>query len=367
MKKKLVILIIILTFVLASSYIFKYTNVKKQMDKERVSLKTYITGYENPIEISGIVKAKIIKKYVLNSEIGQYDNIFIEDGQKVKNGIQLISYNIDFSKRERLIKQLNEKQQNINNLYQKLSVDPNNRELNAQLLEEQSINNQFEASLNKYDDIVYKSTHATFDGIIDNVHKENVKPGEQILSLVSNEKLIEGYVSEFEVLKLKKGQKVNIKVNSTNKTGTGEITKISEVPHTDLANESSQDNMNMESVDSSKSEEIADMNMTTQEKLDGIKDIKYKVTIENLDIPIRSGFSVDVSIPNNVIVIPKSVLGKGNDVYIVDQDNKVHRKDILIEKINGEIVIKKGLKKGDKLLIKPPKKMKDGEKVDVSS
>lgn len=364
MKKKIILISNIIVIIIVGALIFKSLHKKEKKEKDH---KVFLIKKENFINISGLAKSKYIKNYIFNSEIGQYNDVLVEDGKHMKNGQQLVSYNIDFSKREKLIKQLNVKQQNINNLYQKLSVDPNNRELNAQLLEEQSNYSQFEASLKKYDDIVYKSIHATFDGIIDNVHKENVKPGEQILSLVSNEKLIEGYVSEFEVLKLKKGQKVNIKVNSTNKTGTGEITKISEVPHSDLSKESSQPNMNMESVDTSKSEEITDMNTTTQEELDGIKDIKYKVTIENINIPIRSGFSVDISIPNHKIKIPKSVLGKDNDVYVVDQDNKVHRKDILIERINGEIVVKKGLKKGDKLLINPPKKMKDGEKVDISS
>lgn len=46
---------------------------------------------------------------------------------------------------------------------------------------------------------------------------------------------------------------------------------------------------------------------------------KYQVTIGKLDISVRSGFSTEGEIPLDTIKLPKSVLTKGNHVFVVDK------------------------------------------------
>ncbi|WP_219323962.1 hypothetical protein, partial [Oenococcus oeni] len=94
---------------------------------------------------------------------------------------------------------------------------------------------------------------------------------------------------------------------------------------------------------------------------------KYNVIIGDLDIPVRSGFSMDAKIPLKSLKLPNDVLTKDNDVFVLDKNNKVHKRDIKIDRNNGQIIVKKGLKAGDKVIKNPKGNLNDGEKVEVSS
>src|SRR5699024_10509373 len=98
--------------------------------------------------------------------------------------------------------------------------------------------------LNQYDRQVNDSIYAAFDGKIDIQNRENVSDGEPILQLVADEPQIKATVTEFDLGKIKEGDKVDVKVTSTGKKrekikvkikktgkkGKGEIKKISELP-----------------------------------------------------------------------------------------------------------------------------------------
>ena len=94
---------------------------------------------------------------------------------------------------------------------------------------------------------------------------------------------------------------------------------------------------------------------------------KYTVIISDIDIPLRAGYSMDIKVPLDFIKLPKSVLTKDNDVFVVNKDNKVEKRDIKIDKVNGEIFVKEGLETGDKVLKNPKDTLNDGDKVEVSS
>ena len=46
--------------------------------------------------------------------------------------------------------------------------------------------------------------------------------------------------------------------------------------------------------------------------------------------------------------LPNNVLTKDNNVFVVDKNNKVHKREIKIERNNGEIIVR--LKSGDKVI-----------------
>lgn len=76
---------------------------------------------------------------------------------------------------------------------------------------------------------------------------------------------------------------------------------------------------------------------------------------------------MEAKVPLNSIKLPKYVLTKDKNVFVVNKDNKVEKRNISVDKINGEIFVKNGLKKGEKLIKNPKKTMNDGDKVEVSS
>src|SRR5699024_2745479 len=102
---------------------------------------------------------------------------------------------------------------------------------------------------------------------------------------------------------------------------------------------------------------------------------KYQVTIGKIDLPIRSDLSTEAEIPIDAIKLPKSVLTRNNEVFLLNNDNKFHKsvlnknKDVYVlnkdnkvknrhlnnERKNGEIFVKKGIKKGEKLIVSSKK------------
>ncbi|MET1150071.1 hypothetical protein ABWR72_12850, partial [Enterococcus faecium] len=89
--------------------------------------------------------------------------------------------------------------------------------------------------------------------------------------------------------------------------------------------------------------------------------------IGDLDFDVRNGFSVEAEIPLDTIELPSSVLTKDDHVYVVEKDGTVHKRQIKYDDNNGDLILKKGLKKGDKLIKNPDSDLKDGKKVEVSS
>lgn len=192
--------------------------------------------------------------------------------------------------------------------------------------------------------------------------------------MVSNEPQIKTTVSEFDLDKIKEGDRVDVKVTSNGKTGKGEIKKISELPksYEDKLSESSAGGASAGASGEGEGEEASAASASNPVESDpsggdDSESSKYTVIISDIDIPVRAGYSMEVKVPLDSIKLPKSVLTKDNNVFVVNKDNRVEKRDISIDKVNGEIFVKKGLKKGDKLIKNPKKTMNDGDKVEVSS
>ena len=164
--------------------------------------------------------------------------------------------------------------------------------------------------------------------------------------------------------------KVDVTVNSTGKKGEGKILKIDELPTSFDAGSESEASGGTQAGGEEGEGSGAQASNPTVNNPSGGKDgdtSKYKVVIGDLDIPVRSGFSMDAKIPLNTKKLPNNVLTKDNNVFVVDKDHKVHKRDIKIERNNGQIIVKKGLKSGAKVIKNPKGNLNDGEKVEVSS
>lgn len=362
MKKKLIwiIGIIVILLLVLTAYIVKQTS--SDNDKKNQGYDTYKVKEESPLNISGKAAPSKIKTYNNNNQLGDLVSTQIEDGQKVKQGDTLINYNINDQKRQDLSSKVNDAQNVVNQDYQNINQQPNNNDLQKKLNQDLNALNEAQKEQSQYTKQINDSTYASFDGVIEMDNDADASSGESILKLITNETQIKSSVSEFDVNKIKVGDSVNIKVNSTGEKGHGKITKISELPSnyeekgaSDMSQGSSEDGGSQASNPVSNNPTLSKDNS------------KYQVTIGKIDLPIRSGFSAEAEIPIDAIKIPKSVLTRNNDVFVLNKDNKVEKRHITIERQNGEIIVKKGLKKGEKLIVSPKKSLNNGDKVEVSS
>lgn len=366
MKKRNTILIIIcfvLVLVIFASFI-KKSNITKNNSSDSKAYDTYTLKNESPISLEGKASPKLIKTYNNTQEFGDYINTNVKHGQEVKQGDKIINYDIDDTKRQKLSNALNEAQNQVNNIYKQINENPNNDKLQSILTEKESSLSDAQNQLSKYDQKISDSVYASFNGTIniDNDSKSN--NGEPILKLISDDKQIKSTVSEFDLSKIKEGNKVNISVNSSGKHGEGKILKIDELPTSYEESESSQPS------NSSQSNEGTQSSNPVQNSPDINKEgttSKYEIIIGDLNIPVNTGLSMDANIPLDTLKLPQNTLTKDNNVFTLDSNNKVHKQKILIEKNNGQIFVKKGLKKGDKVLKNPKKTLNDRDKVEVSS
>ncbi|PTJ62689.1 efflux RND transporter periplasmic adaptor subunit [Staphylococcus saprophyticus] len=378
MKKKWMWLIGIVAIVglLAIALVLRQVNSSSD-DKDGYD--TYTVEKESPLNLEGKASPHSVKTYNNNSQIGTYVSTQVDDGQTVKQGDALINYDVNNDKRQQLANKVNEAQNAVNEDYRNINQAPNDNDLQKKLTQDQSALSEAQQQLNQHDKQVNDSVYAAFDGKVDIKNSENVSDGQPILQLVSNEPQIKTTVSEFDLDKIKEGDKVDVKVTSNGKTGKGEIKKISELPksYEDKLGESGAASGASAGAAGGSSEGEEDSTASAAQASNPVEpnpsggsdseSSKYTVIISDLDIPVRSGYSMEVKVPLDSIKLPKSVLTKDNNVFVVNKDNKVEKRDISIDKVNGEIFVKKDLKKGDKLIKNPKKTMNDGDKVEVSS
>ncbi len=338
-------------------------------EKDENGYDTYKVEKESPLNLEGKASPQSVKTYNNNSQLGTFVSTQVDDGQSVKQGDSLINYDVNNNKRQQLVNKVDEAQQAVNEDYRNINQAPNNSDLQKKLTQDQSTLSEAQQQLNQHDKQVNDSVYAAFDGKVDIKNKENVSDGQTILQLVSNEPQIKTTVSEFDLEKIKEGDKVDVKITSNGKTGKGTIKKIAELPksYEDQLSESG-----AASAGGSGDEEGATMPSSNpvQSTPSGGNDSessKYTVIISYIDIPVRAGYSMEVKVPLDSIKLPKTVLTKDNNVFVVNKDNKVEKRGLKIDKVNGEIFVKEGLKKGDKVLKNPKSTLNDGDKVEVSS
>ncbi|MHA4769778.1 efflux RND transporter periplasmic adaptor subunit [Staphylococcus capitis] len=376
MKKNIlwsIIGVAIILVLIIAAFIVKQTTGSGSKDSKGYD--TYTVKKETPISLEGKASPKSVKIYNNNSQIGTFQSPAVDDGQKVKQGDRLLSYDTNSSKRQQLANKVDQAQQQVNDDYQKINQNPNNNQLQSKLTQDQSSLNEAQQQLAQHDKQMNDSIYASFDGKVNIKNGEDAGDGQPVLQLISDNPQIKSTVTEFDVDKIKEGGEVDVTVNSNGKKGKGKILKIDELPtsYDDSASgESSgaQESAGGQGEDSEEGASAAQASNPTVNNPSGGKEgdtSKYNVIIGDLDIPVRAGFSMDAKIPLKTKKLPNDVLTKDNDVFVVDKHNKVHKRDINIDRSNGQIIVKKGLKAGDKVIKNPKGNLNDGEKVEVSS
>ncbi|EJU84065.1 efflux RND transporter periplasmic adaptor subunit [Staphylococcus aureus] len=367
-KRKWLIVICVLLVLITISQILKHFNYGTE---SKEAYNTYTVEKERQLDLQGKAYPREVKTYYKNNQVGTYLGVQVADGQTVKKGDMLINYKINRNKRQQLVDKINDTQHIITEVYLNITKGLNNREIQKKLIEYKQTLYEAQQQLYQYDSQNRDSMYASFDGKIMIKNIDNDSDNQPILYLISKESHIKTSVTEFDLNKVKKGDKVNLSITSTGKTGAGIIKQISELPISYEENLSLHENDALHLPESNNDGELANSKSISASPIfksnNNSELSKYGVIIDDLSLPIRAGYSLEIKVPLNAIKIPKSVLTKGNNVFIVNKNSIVEKRNIRIKRINGDIIVEKGLKPGDKLIKQPKSTMNDGDKVEISS
>lgn len=139
--------VILLLIIIA--FIVKQTTGLESKDSKGYD--TYTVKKETPISLEGKASPKSVKTYNNNSKIGTFQSPAVDDGQKVKQGDRLLSYDTNNIKRQQLANKVDQAQQQVNDDYQKINQSPNNNQLQSKLTQDQSGLNEAQQQLSQYD------------------------------------------------------------------------------------------------------------------------------------------------------------------------------------------------------------------------
>lgn len=348
MKNKklwLSIIVLIILIILITYFILRQMDIIDSNKHD--SYQTYTIKKAKALNQTGKASPQTIKVYQENRDIGSYIRPQIQDNQVVKKGTPLIYYDTNSSIRPKLVSDVKKFQNYVEKDYTALNKKPNDSKIQQRLTKDQQQLNQAQHVLNLHDNQSSKDIYATFDGTVNYINKDVDKNG-NILQLVSNKPEIKTTVSEYDIDKIKQGDLVDVDANNGGTKTKGKVIQIADL--------STAGQKNVDQASKDKSTPINNTNKPSQ----------YEVTIGNLSSSIKDGFTVKTKIHVNTAQLPESALTKDNCVFIVDQQNRVHKRPIITGHSKGNIIVKQGVKVGEKIIKKPNANLQEGQKIEPS-
>lgn len=359
MNKKLILLIIILTFSLTAC-------TKEKVETENIKNVSIITVKESTMEKTihyfGFIEPSEIKSFSIKNG-GKVEKIFVEVGQSITENTPLIKldtyeYNLSLnasSEQLKLAKLELEKAKKSYDFYKKLYNDTldlyNNNAISKQKLDEIKLSydinetqyNQAKKNYNKAKiDLEYKTNtknestlFSDMNGkIIDILKKEGeiYIPPYPIILARSNENIVKIGVSEKDIKKLFLNQIAKIKIE--NKIYSGEITKINLMPDKE-----------------SKTYNVEITIMSEGDFLIG----------QSCDVIFETDKTNGIWLPITYI------MNDGEDYVYVVINNRAIRRNINLSEINSSYVMVQNLKEGEKIIVKGKNSIYEGVKVNIVS
>ncbi|WP_426350399.1 hypothetical protein ACPWSR_03925 [Alloiococcus sp. CFN-8] len=237
----------------SSGLSFKGMSVIKE--EQKIFIDSILGSVEkvNITDKAEVKKGDLILTYFNDSVQEQIDNLKLQyastkDKVNRANG-DMEKTKLAINKKENSIAEKNTKLSNLN--------DMENMDEKATVQQEIAIEEQelqmLKSELQNYEvtSVTFKDTLKELDGQVDGLKKKLRKdvtaeldgiayiktegltnPGVEYINIVSKEPLVKGMASEYDVLKLKVGQEVLVKVVSTGQTLKGTVTAIDDLPST---------------------------------------------------------------------------------------------------------------------------------------
>lgn len=383
MKKKLLItLTFIVIGLITLLIVFKINNLEEKVVGKYA---IYEVESTDPLIFSGVIEAESTGTIYIDSSLGDIKKIHVEDRQGVEKGAALITYendtirdeiteakrtrkrsatditnieeDIDLAKKRknRMMQQLDDVKKELNNF----KSDDVEYELKKAELEQGII--QYETSIESEEEALrtlertlqgYKIDLADIDANIASLEKNIIttvtassdgtvllqEKGKAdsttpLIQIISEDVVVIGSVSEFDYHALSPNQEVIVKPASTREEIKGTITSI---------------------------DKLATANIESS----GAMTYQFTVSVEQ---PIQYGFSVQISLPTDNLVIPESAIIEKDEkefVYIYE-DGKAIERLIEVTEEDGLIIVLKGLEQGNQIIENPDDELVDGQEVTV--
>ncbi|MAQ74792.1 MAG: efflux transporter periplasmic adaptor subunit [Aquimarina sp.] len=281
-------------------------------------------------------------------ERGYLQNIYVDEGQSLQKGQQMFKilpnvYEADLKKNKAEAEIAEIEYKNT-----KLLADRNVVSANELALAKAKLNKANAEVTIAQTHLGFTNIKAPFDGIMDHLHAREgslLEEGELLTTISDNSKMwVYFNVPEAEYLNYvldKKGQKQSqVKLEMAN----GMVFN--------------QDGI-VETIEGEFNHETGN--------------IEFRATFQNPDRILRHGETgnVLINIPyKNALIIPQKATFEILDkkyVFVIDQDNVVHQKQIEIaEELPHLYVIKDGLNGKDKILLEGLRKVKNGQKIEIN-
>lgn len=347
-KNKLIAIILLVLFVLLMVIFISIIVYNFHLNNENKEISTIVIE-EQPDDIfKGVVESDMIDKYELDSSLGKLSEVNVTDGQEVNQGDTILTYieildnsSIDMTSLRFAIESANQTLDNANqdlseaktkdselrSEYYKASeekkdeirnkIETNNELLkttsrtvqSAKLALDQANSNLMEAETRISQNSKINTVKAKNSGIV--MVSDGNSDNTSLVQILSPKTNVIAQISEFDFDRISVGQEVSVEPINSNQEYIGLITSITSIP---LA-------------------KTTDSNVTYYE---------FKV---NLDTNIQNGFSVQVHLKKSGYIIPKTAI-LDNQVKI-KKNNDYVLTPVQIEEINGKVIVKEGLKKGD--------------------
>ncbi|WP_407856598.1 efflux RND transporter periplasmic adaptor subunit [Enterococcus hailinensis] len=348
----------------------------------------------DPLTFNGIVQATHTQDYYLDQTLGKISTINVEDGQEVAEGTTLLSYtnpeyetqaeeqssNLDKlnlavtnaqemlaiaqDKQAKVQQQLNTAINNYNNTNENTEEGAAKKEqykqekdqyetaldsakdavvqarqgLESANVELNSANQSVDTVRNKVSSVVTSTTKGI--AYVDQKGKNDATV--PVVKVVSNEVTVEATASEYDYPQVKQDASVTIKPVTTNQEIAGTITHVNQLP-----DQASQTNGN-----------------ATTTAASSISNYSFSVKPTET---LHYGYNVQVVLPLDELRIPKKAIRTTGDTeYVfVYRKGKVHEATIKTENQGSYVILKEGLKEGDKIISNPDKTLHDGQELAV--
>ena len=366
MKKRWIAVVIIIIFIIGfiginiwsestgARIVVEVTNIKKEIITEMVMT----LGRLNPVDEQSIYASP---------ENGDVAEIFVKQGDEVKQGTTLFQYENDQLKLEKKQNELN-----LQSSYLQLNyLKEQHKELDKQLeddedneiiqdehdqinLEQQRANIEAELVLLQKESIEKQiadlEVKSEISGRVIEVNKptnSNQLEQQPFILIVSMGKLkVEGTISEYDILKIKKGQTATLTSDAVpDSSWEGKISYISHLP---VEGDS-------HAIEGGK----------------GSVQYPIEIVLEDQEISIKSGFQVIIEIitdEHKAMTLPLTAVkqdGDSNYVYIV-KDGISKRHEIKVGSVSNQFIeITEGLTETDQVITKLDKNVVDGMEVIV--
>lgn len=332
---------------------------------------------------SGKVEPAHISRVYLDPSKGQISEVYVSQGDRVQKGDKLFRYDdaqiqsqLDSlqTKKQTTNAQINHQNSQIANLESQISdldqkiTDARNKgepdSAISQLKQQQSQLQSQESDLkyqnklsridlqqnesqirqtqNQLNGLIVKSA---INGVVENVADKPYSAQSPIVTVASGQPyVVHGTLSEYDVVHVKKGQRVSIQAEALGgKQWSGKVAEIGNMP-----------------VESQQP-------AAASQQLQSVSSYPFTATIDKKSKDLRPGYHVNVEITvaqhKNVPAVPyNAILAENNHSYVfVVKNGKLHRRKIETGLTNGkEKEVTKGLKPGEKIVLDPTDKLKEG-------